>query len=98
MDDDRPRQLAAGEDLDRVFETSRDALGEKHLGRYGSVNFDGLEAANIHHFPRRAVNVREAALVRHSLLDRQLPALEPTPHSGTAARFLTLGSPAGRLR
>jgi hypothetical protein len=97
MDNDRPRELATGEDLDRELETSDDALGEKDLGRDWTLDLDRLEATKIDHFPRRAVNIREATLVWHSLLDWQLPTLESTPHPRTAARLLALGSPAGGL-
>src|SRR5215218_2826386 len=97
MDDDRPRQLATGENLDWELETPGYALREKYLGRYWSLDLNGLEAAEIDHFPRRLVDICEATLVRHSLLDRQLPALESTPYPRSAARLLTLGSPAGGL-
>jgi len=97
MDDDRPSQLATGEDLDWELETPSDALGEKHLRRDWTLDLDRLEATKIDHFPRRPVDICEATLVRHSLLDRQLPTLESTPHSRAASRLLALGSSAGGL-
>src|SRR5215208_4651045 len=97
MDDDRPRHLATGENFDWELETPGYALREKHLGRYRTLDLNGLEAAEIDHFPRRFVDICEAALVRHSLLDRQLAALESAPYPRSAAGLLTLGSPAGGL-
>ena len=97
VDDDRPRQLAAGQDLDRKLEPAGDALGEEHLGRDRAVDLQLSKSAEIDDLPRRPVDVGETALVRHPLLDRQLAALESTPHAGTAARLLALGAAAGGL-
>jgi hypothetical protein len=97
MDNDRPRELATGEDLDWELETSDDALGEKDLGRDWTLDLDRLEATKIDHFPRGSVDICEATLVRHSLLDRQLSTLESPPHSRTTARLLALGSSARGL-
>ena len=84
MDDDRARQVATGENLDRKLETSRDALSEKDLGGNWTLDLNRLEAAEIHDFPRRTVDVCEATLVRHALLDGQLATLEAAPYSRSA--------------
>ena len=56
-----------------------------------------VEIADVHDFPLGAEDVREAALVRHALHDRQLTALEAAANSGPGAGLLALGAAAGCL-
>src|SRR5215213_7771931 len=86
------RNLAVSKNFDREFKsTDRPARVERfRCDRPVDLKFG--QFLQVHNFPLRLENVGETALVRHSLLDRQLTAFEPSANSRTGARLLTLGT------
>ncbi len=72
----RSSEFAVAENLDREFETTNGAALIERFGRHRAFDLELDDAIKIDDFPARLVDVGKAALVRQSLLDRQLAAFE----------------------
>ena len=97
VDDDRSRELAICQDFDRELHPSDNASLGQRLGRNRPVKLQLLEATDIDDFPRSAIDVCEAPLVRQALLNRQLAAFKPAANARSTASFLALGTSTGGL-